>query len=625
MRSKQSSTEPVQSRTGGGSAAEGKRIERTWGRTADCAIRFLLAAILCVARMPGGCAPLMPGLVAASGGGAEALFALLGGVLGTLLFLPFAPGLRTLAAAVLLWAAGRALADLPLMHRAFCPPLLAFALPLTVEGVYLLRAGTGGAAEGLLCAALCALAATLYRRAFDVAEERRQEGVAALTVSVLAALSTLTVFGGFSPGRSAAVLLVLLLAFDRDARAAVSLALCVGLCIDLTAGEGAFLHAALYALGALSMQCAPSGNRARASLCFAVPTLLLTLPLDGGAGLPLLAENALALAVFLLLPGRLFRGKRLALRRAEDDTRLRDALHARLTALACAARELYDGLSVPGYAPQEAAPVDASAEERRNAALRRERDEARRLSARSCAHFSDLLVQTADALPASVPAGVHRAYLVGSALRPKQGEHVSGDSMAQLELDGGTLCLLLSDGMGSGAEAQRESAMAVRLLTNLLRAGVDASPALRTLNGAFCLRAEQSGSFTTVDLLRVSLASGEAALYKYGAAPSYIKRGGRVLRVTGTSLPAGLEEDDAPPEVTHLQLPPGSFFVMVTDGVADSTDDEWLQDLLAGWEGENPQQLASAILSDSLTHRGGGDDGCALTLYLPPEVPGTPV
>lgn len=37
---------------------------------------------------------------------------------------------------------------------------------------------------------------------------------------------------------------------------------------------------------------------------------------------------------------------------------------------------------------------------------------------------------------------------------------MSGDSAAHFETEDGTLCLLLSDGMGCGEAAQRESSMA---------------------------------------------------------------------------------------------------------------------------------------------------------------------
>ena len=71
--------------------------------------------------------------------------------------------------------------------------------------------------------------------------------------------------------------------------------------------------------------------------------------------------------------------------------------------------------------------------------------------------------------------------------------------------------------------------------------------------------------------------------------------------------------------VTHIKLSPGCFLVMLSDGVADSLDDEWLQNLLAGWEGHDPQQLVAAILADSMEKRGGTDDAGVLALYIPED------
>ena len=249
---------------------------------------------------------------------------------------------------------------------------------------------------------------------------------------------------------------------------------------------------------------------------------------------------------------------------------------------------------------------------------RRQLDAAHARAAGQYAQLSELLTQAVER-PAAA-AGVAAAalpYQIALTLRPKEGERVSGDSATSFEPEGGELCLLLSDGMGSGEEARRESALAVHLLERFLRSGVDAQGALRTLNSALDLRSEASDSFTTVDLLTLSLKNGEGALYKYGAAPSYVKRGERVWRVNCTSLPAGLAGDETPPETTHIRLSSGSFFVMVTDGVADASDDEWLQELLSHWEGDDPKQLTAAILADSYEHRGAADDAGVLALYLP--------
>ena len=245
-------------------------------------------------------------------------------------------------------------------------------------------------------------------------------------------------------------------------------------------------------------------------------------------------------------------------------------------------------------------------------------DEAHAQAAGQYARLSDMLAQAAERPVGAVTgAAAVLPYEIGMTLRPKEGERISGDCATSFETENGELCVLLSDGMGSGEGARRESALAMRLLERFLRAGIDASNALRTLNSALGLRAEISDSFATVDLLSLSLKNGEGELYKYGAAPTYIKRGKRVWRINCSSLPAGLAGDDAPPETTHVRLSSGCFLVMVTDGVADAADDAWLQELLADWESEDPQQLVSAILADSCERKGMSDDAGALALYLP--------
>ena len=170
--------------------------------------------------------------------------------------------------------------------------------------------------------------------------------------------------------------------------------------------------------------------------------------------------------------------------------------------------------------------------------------------------------------------------------------------------------------MGSGEAAHREAAMTVRLLRQFLEAGIEPGPALKTLNTALSLRGESGGGFTTIDLLALQRASGQAALYKYGAAPSYLKRSGSVSRYTGQSLPAGLQAVREAPECTRLQLTAGSFFVMVSDGIADAGNDEWLQNLLAGWSGRDANALVSLILAESRGRKGLEDDCAVLVLHL---------
>ena len=204
----------------------------------------------------------------------------------------------------------------------------------------------------------------------------------------------------------------------------------------------------------------------------------------------------------------------------------------------------------------------------------------------------------------------------GIAARQRDGQPVSGDAGTWFKSPGGAVYLLLCDGMGSGPEARKESALAVRLLEQLLRAGVEPESALRTLNSALALRGDEECGFTTVDLLRLDLYTGAGTVYKLGAAPTYLRRGGVVSRITGAALPAGLTDgDQIIPDITPFQLEVGDCVVLVSDGVSSGEDDQWVRDLVARFDGASPRQLALDLIT-SVPPGTGDDDRTALVIRL---------
>lgn len=189
--------------------------------------------------------------------------------------------------------------------------------------------------------------------------------------------------------------------------------------------------------------------------------------------------------------------------------------------------------------------------------------------------------------------------VAGIAAQKKGGETVSGDAGTYFKRADGKLYVLLCDGMGSGLEANRESSMAVRLLEQFLQAGVDARRALTTLSSALALRGEETGGFTTVDLLQVDLFTGDGELYKLGAAPTYIRTGQEVRRLAGRSLPAGLAEGtDAALDQFSLHLSPGDTVLMVSDGICGAGADDWLRTKLAAFDGTSPKDLARELITE---------------------------
>ncbi len=205
--------------------------------------------------------------------------------------------------------------------------------------------------------------------------------------------------------------------------------------------------------------------------------------------------------------------------------------------------------------------------------------------------------------------------VAGVAARRREGQSESGDTGTWFKREDGSVFVLLCDGMGSGEAARRESALAVRLLEEFLRSGMDSAAALRTVNSALALRNEETGAFTTVDLLRLDLYTGEGEVCKLGAAPTYIKRKGTVSRLTGTALPAGLS-GSAGPDVTRLELREGDCVLLLSDGVADASDDGWVREKLSAFDGESPKELAREVMAESEGRVGAADDRTAVAVSL---------
>ena len=203
---------------------------------------------------------------------------------------------------------------------------------------------------------------------------------------------------------------------------------------------------------------------------------------------------------------------------------------------------------------------------------------------------------------------------VGIAKSKKQGQGVSGDNCECFRTPDGQLYMVLSDGMGTGDSANRESKATVELLKQFLTTGIDADTTLKTLNSAFILRAEQENSFATIDLLRLNLADGSAVSYKCGAANSYVKNGYDVKRITCSSMPAGSGLLDLKlADKQQLTLNRDDIFVMVSDGVCEGSDD-WLRNLIL--QESAPKALAASIVRQAATKNGGQDDVTAVVLKV---------
>lgn len=184
-----------------------------------------------------------------------------------------------------------------------------------------------------------------------------------------------------------------------------------------------------------------------------------------------------------------------------------------------------------------------------------------------------------------------------------------GDHHTVTGLPGGRLLLALSDGMGTGETAARESESAIRLIRRFLAADVKRELALNMINDLL-LMVSGEDMFATVDLCVIDLNSGRTEINKLGACATVILREGKVMRVEGGRLPLGILSQVKPVNRT-VRLKPDDLLIMVTDGMAETArdgDQAWLEARILEVAKMQPQALCDALLRAAQSREGRIDD-----------------
>ena len=192
--------------------------------------------------------------------------------------------------------------------------------------------------------------------------------------------------------------------------------------------------------------------------------------------------------------------------------------------------------------------------------------------------------------------------LQGVARIGKDCSQISGDTFLMKDLPGGKKGVALSDGMGSGEEAFRDSTMVVEMLEELLEAGFPADTALQLMNTALVIGREEV-KFCTMDVCLFDLYQGSCEFVKAGACTTFIKKGEEVGTVKSTTLPIGVIQN-IEIDKERMDLESGDFVIMVTDGVIDALpvgdQEEKMIEFIRNEESVNPKEFARNILGEVL-------------------------
>lgn len=191
----------------------------------------------------------------------------------------------------------------------------------------------------------------------------------------------------------------------------------------------------------------------------------------------------------------------------------------------------------------------------------------------------------------------------GIAKAKKDGTIMSGDCMSQTRLGDGKYLLAISDGMGSGPDARKNSKIAISMLERLLNSGFDKETSINLINSAI-LNANKDEMYATLDIEILDLYDGKVEFLKNGACPTYVKRNKNVSIIKSDSLPTGIMQN-VRIDTYDKDLKDGDILVICSDGILESNTEYankevWLKGLLEDIQTDIPEKIADIILKESI-------------------------
>ena len=217
---------------------------------------------------------------------------------------------------------------------------------------------------------------------------------------------------------------------------------------------------------------------------------------------------------------------------------------------------------------------------------------------------------------ALMECGIRRklSVSIATASVPGSEREISGDTISTFETEDDYFYALISDGMGSGEIAKETSEFASEFIKSGVEAGGARDGLMYMLNRAIKERPEECSA--TIDLLELDLLNGQGVFTKSGAAPSFIKRDTSLFRIRSHTAPIGLMTSiDA--ERIKAEIKPGDHIIMMSDGVADESDDAaWLL-LLLGEEAEKDlKKYAEKIINEARKNKQTRDDMSVIVIRV---------
>lgn len=186
----------------------------------------------------------------------------------------------------------------------------------------------------------------------------------------------------------------------------------------------------------------------------------------------------------------------------------------------------------------------------------------------------------------------------------KDGNKISGDSYIYENFTNGQTFIAISDGMGNGELAHKESSEALKILKCLLSFNIPIKTAIQTLQ-QLKQHSNANERFFSLDICMIDRERQRATFYKKGATPTFLVRNYQIELINLAQLPVGVMSDQEVDHVT-LSLEEDDVLLMCSDGIVEQYPDiKELEQVILNQMGKSPKNIAKNILQATVSkHKG---------------------
>lgn len=175
-------------------------------------------------------------------------------------------------------------------------------------------------------------------------------------------------------------------------------------------------------------------------------------------------------------------------------------------------------------------------------------------------------------------------------------EERCGDTRQAVKIGKNKVMFVLSDGMGTGKNAQLTASNVIYLIETFYKAGFDHRTIFTSVSGMLSLRTKED--FSALDVAVVDLSTGDVDFIKQGGRESYVLSKSGCEEIEGGTLPMGILPDSVP-RVERRRLCVDETVILMSDGVADALNSAEINEIAVNIGLHNPKTVADEIVKNA--------------------------